>query len=68
MASRHGMIGFSEEHGGLLTEKQIDALVEGISAWAKDPPSEHCRPMVAPWKCRPGRNRFRDLLRELPWR
>lgn len=32
------MIGFSEEHGGLLTEKQIDALVEGISAWAKDPP------------------------------
>ena len=33
------MIGFSEEHGGLLTEKQIDALVEGISAWAKDPPS-----------------------------
>jgi cytochrome c oxidase cbb3-type subunit III len=33
------MIGFSEEHGGLLTEKQIDVLVEGISAWAKNPPS-----------------------------
>ena len=33
------MIGFSEEHGGPLTEKQIDVLVEGISAWAKNPPS-----------------------------
>ncbi|HEY5704151.1 MAG TPA: c-type cytochrome [Terrimicrobiaceae bacterium] len=33
------MIGFSEEHGGSLTEKQIDVLVEGISAWAKNPPS-----------------------------
>jgi cytochrome c oxidase cbb3-type subunit 3 len=36
---RTAMIGFSEEHGGPLTEKQIDALVEGISAWAKNPPS-----------------------------
>lgn len=33
------MIAFSEEHGGSLTEKQIDVLVEGISAWAKGPPS-----------------------------
>jgi cytochrome c oxidase cbb3-type subunit 3 len=34
------MVGFSEEHGGLLTEKQIDVLVEGITAWgAKNPPS-----------------------------
>jgi len=33
------MVGFSEEHGGPLTEKQIDVLVEGISAWAKNPPS-----------------------------
>ena len=33
------MIGFSEEHGGPLTEKQIDILVEGISAWSKNPPS-----------------------------
>lgn len=33
------MIGFSEEHGGLLKEEQIDALVESISAWKKDPPA-----------------------------
>jgi mono/diheme cytochrome c family protein len=33
------MVGFSEEHGGSLTEKQIEALVEGISAWAKNRPS-----------------------------
>ena len=33
------MVAFSEEHGGILTEKQIDILVEGISAWgAKNPP------------------------------
>jgi cytochrome c oxidase cbb3-type subunit 3 len=33
------MVGFSEEHGGPLTEKQIEVLVEGISAWSKNPPS-----------------------------
>ena len=34
------MVAFSEEHGGLLTEKQIDVLVEGITALgAKNPPS-----------------------------
>jgi cytochrome c oxidase cbb3-type subunit III len=34
------MIAFSEEHGGPLTEKQIEVLVEGITAWgAKNPPS-----------------------------
>lgn len=33
------MVAFSEEHGGILTEKQIDILVEGISALgAKNPP------------------------------
>jgi cytochrome c oxidase cbb3-type subunit 3 len=33
------MVAFSEEHGGILTEKQIDILVEGITAWgAKNPP------------------------------
>jgi cytochrome c oxidase cbb3-type subunit III len=33
------MVGFSEEHGGPLTEKQIDVLVEGIGAWgAKNRP------------------------------
>ena len=26
------MVAFSEEHGGMLTEKQIDVLVEGIAA------------------------------------
>lgn len=34
------MVAFSEEHGGMLTEKQIDVLVEGIVAWgAKNPPA-----------------------------
>jgi mono/diheme cytochrome c family protein len=34
------MVAFSEEHGGMLTEKQIDVLVEGITALgAKNPPS-----------------------------
>jgi cytochrome c oxidase cbb3-type subunit 3 len=34
------MVAFSEEHGGMLVEKQIDVLVEGITAWgAKNPPS-----------------------------
>jgi cytochrome c oxidase cbb3-type subunit III len=33
------MVAFAEAHGGRLTEKQIDVLVEGISAWAKGPPS-----------------------------
>lgn len=34
------MIAFSEEHGGPLMEKQIDVLVEGITAWgAKNPPA-----------------------------
>ncbi len=34
------MVAFSEEHGGPLTEKQIDILVEGIIAWgAKNPPT-----------------------------
>ena len=33
------MIGFSEEHAGPLTEKQIDVLVEGISAWGKNSPT-----------------------------
>jgi mono/diheme cytochrome c family protein len=34
------MVAFSEEHGGMLTEKQIDILVEGITALgAKNPPS-----------------------------
>jgi cytochrome c oxidase cbb3-type subunit III len=34
------MVGFSHEHGGSLTEKQIDIVVEGITAWgAKSPPS-----------------------------
>ena len=33
------MVAFSEEHGGMLTEKQIDILVEGITAsGAKNPP------------------------------
>ena len=33
------MVAFSEEHGGMLTEKQIDVLVEGIAALgAKNPP------------------------------
>jgi cytochrome c oxidase cbb3-type subunit III len=42
------MIGFGEEHGGPLTEKQIDALVEGISGWAKNPPSGELPPYSAP--------------------
>ena len=34
------MVAFSEEHGGPLTEKQIDVIVDGITAWgAKNPPS-----------------------------
>jgi cytochrome c oxidase cbb3-type subunit III len=33
------MIAFSEERGGSLTEKQIDALAKGISEWAKNAPS-----------------------------
>jgi cytochrome c oxidase cbb3-type subunit 3 len=41
------MIGFSEEHGGPLTEKQIDALVEGITAWGKNPPSGELPPYSA---------------------
>jgi cytochrome c oxidase cbb3-type subunit III len=34
------MVAFSEEHGGMMTEKQIDILVEGITAsGAKNPPA-----------------------------
>ena len=43
-----GMVGFSEEHGGPLTEKQLDALVEGIIAWGKNPPSGELPPYSAP--------------------
>jgi cytochrome c oxidase cbb3-type subunit 3 len=42
------MIGFLEEHGGPLTEKQIDVLVEGITAWAKNPPAGPLPPYSAP--------------------
>lgn len=42
------MIGFSEEHGGPLTEKQIDVLVEGMTAWEKNPPSGELPPYSAP--------------------
>jgi cytochrome c oxidase cbb3-type subunit III len=41
------MIGFSEEHAGPLTEKQIDVLVEGITAWGKSPPSGELPPYSA---------------------
>ncbi len=64
-----GMVGFAEEHGGPLTEKQIDALVEGISGWGKNPPSGELPTYSAPLgNLRTGRNCFRHLLRELPWR
>jgi cytochrome c oxidase cbb3-type subunit III len=43
-----GMVGFSEEHGGPLTEKQLDALVEGIIGWGKNPPSGELPPYSAP--------------------
>ena len=63
------MIGFSEEHGGPLTEKQIDVLVEGIIGLGKNPPSGELPPYSAPLgDPGQGADRFRDLLRELPWR
>ena len=63
------MIGFSEEHGGPLTEKQIDILVEGISAWAKNPPSGALPAYSGPLgNAGQGEAAFATLLRELPWR
>ena len=64
------MIAFSEEHGGPLTEKQIEILVEGITAWgAKNPPPGPLPAYSGPLgDVGAGRDRFRNVLRELPWR
>lgn len=41
------MPGFSEEHGGLLTGKQVDALVDGMGGWARNPPPSPLPPYSA---------------------
>ena len=45
------MVGFSEEHGGPLTEKQIDILVEGISGFGSEKSALRglCQPIARPW-------------------
>ena len=64
------MVAFSEEHGGMLTEKQIDVLVEGIAALgAKNPPPGPLPAYSAPLgdvAARP--DGIRHLLRKLPRR
>lgn len=42
------MPAFSEEHGGMLTDKQIGIIVQGIRAWAKNPPPPGMPPYAAP--------------------
>ena len=45
-----GTDGLLEEHGGMLTEKQIDVLVEGIAALgAKNPPPGPLPAYSGPW-------------------
>lgn len=42
------MPAFSEAHGGLLSDQQIGILVDGIMAWAKNPPAGPLPPYAAP--------------------
>ncbi len=42
------MPAFSEAHGGLLSDQQIGILVDGIMAWAKNPPPGPLPPYTAP--------------------
>lgn len=42
------MPAFSMANGGMLTEKQIDIIVAGLQAWAKNPPEGHFSKAVLP--------------------
>ena len=54
------MPGYAAKVGGMLTDEQINILVDGIYHWAKghEAPTDNLPPYSAPWEMRNAENRF----------